>query len=229
MSGGAARHHVRAGARRRLGPGGDRSARRVTAVAIHVDGAVRQSARRPCRLRHVRGARRRFGHIGEARRRTARQPRRRGARGVASSVPAPCHLQRGRGGHASQSAPQRARGPRRRSPDFTCRAGHIRSTSVAELRSRPDHQEPHGRDLTRGVAHRVDSTARLDRWGATRRPCPATTRRSDARMDRRRPRCAVPAPGRTPRTGARLGRHHLGAVVRARTVLPQGQRRRTRP
>ena len=40
---------------------------------------------------------------------------------------------------------------------------------------------------------------------------------------------AVPAARRSPRTGARLGRHHLGAAVRPRTGLPRGQRRRTRP
>ena len=40
---------------------------------------------------------------------------------------------------------------------------------------------------------------------------------------------AVPPARRSPRTGARLGRHHLGAAVRPRTGLPRGQRRRTRP
>ena len=49
----------------------------------------------------------------------------------------------------------------------------------------PITQEPDGRDLTRGVAHRVDPAARLDRRGATRRPRPTPARGSDARMDRR--------------------------------------------
>ena len=113
---------------------------------------------------------------------------RRGARGRATGVPPPRHLQRGRGGHASASAPQRARGARRRSPGAALRARHLRSPPPAQLRSRPDHQEPDGRDLTRGVAHRVDPAAELDRRGAARRPRPTPTRGSDARMDRRRPR-----------------------------------------
>ena len=93
------------------------------------------------------------------------QPRRRGRRGRPAGVPPPRHAQRGRRGHASASAPQRARGPRRRSPDAALGARHVRSPPPAQLRSRPDDAEPDGRDLPRGVAHRVDAAARLDRRG----------------------------------------------------------------
>ena len=48
-------------------------------------------------------------------------------------------------------------------------------------------------------------------------------------MARGRPRRDVPPARRPPRTGARLGHHHLVAALRPRASLPRRQRRRARP
>ena len=232
------------------GPRGDRSTRRLAAVAVHADRAVRRAGAATASLRHIRGAGRGLGRAGEARRGPAGQPRRRAARGRPAGVPPPRHAHRGRRGHPSPSAPERARGSRRRSPAAALGARHVRSSPPAELRSRPGHAEPDGRDLARGVAHRVDAAARLDRRRATtsvfnggspRRcangspPTAPTRTSSEAACSSRctagppRRRCSCPAPNRRssmPASPNAIVRRRRSCVRENRAIVAERRQRR---
>ena len=189
-----------------LAPGGDRSARRAAAAAVHADRAVRRAdgeaaSTSPrtrswavCPARWSSVPRACLSSLGTAPHEVARQ--------VFLRLVTVCG---GRRGHASACAPQRARRARRRSPAAALGARHVRSPPAAQLRSRPGDAEPDGRDLARGVAHRVDAAAGLDRRRTARRRVQRRLAEAMREWIARRARRRVPLARRSARADDRAG------------------------